>query len=93
MIQQILNAFPDINPHWLILGQGEIGLNLQATQYSNKSGFKTSLSEPQSEYQLASERQTLYTQRISALEREVQLLEKIIEEKDVLIGYLGKLNR
>lgn len=88
MIQQILSAFPQIDPNWLILGKGSIGTTFKKDYLDNNSGYTEILSEPQATYNAPNAPSTLYLQRIAALEREVELLEKIIEEKDVLIAHL-----
>ncbi len=88
LIQQIVRQYPQLNPYWLILGEGDLGEDFQ-TEYRNKSGYTLSIQEPQAAYGNSVEQTNLLTQRITSLEREVELLEQIIKEKELLIEHLS----
>lgn len=86
LIQQILREFPKLNPYWLILGEGEIG---KISTYIDKNkNSQPMVMEPQANYDSPRVNTALFKQKIASLEREVELLEKIIQEKEILIAHL-----
>ena len=87
LIQQILREFSLLNPHWFILGEGEIGEEFLA-KYEGDRGYTVVLQEPKAGYEKVPEQIQALNQRIATLEREVNLLEQIVKDKEVIIGHL-----
>ena len=87
LVQQIMRKYPTLNPYWLILGEGTVGEDFQA-EYIDAKEYYPVLQESQTSYLKSEDQADKFKQRIASLEREVELLEQIIKEKELLIGHL-----
>lgn len=84
-IENILHAFPEVNPTWLIMGKGKmiIDINLGVLNKINNHYDYLSFENINKENELLKERVSIQQQTISMLKDKIELLELQIEKKKV----------
>jgi len=83
-VEKIVKVYSDLNPTWLLTGQG----NMLLDGYEEVDGNTYSqLSEPAKEYQ----KEQIYKEKyIAELENEVELLKRELRQKqDIIEGFLS----
>lgn len=89
LISAILYNYPQLNIDWLLTGRGQMSSpNIQPAEYPINEMYSTA-SAPEVEYQKLDYKEKY----ISELENKIELLQKIIKEKDELVNEFrnGKL--
>ncbi len=104
LIESILQAFPELNADWLILGKGDVGLSTEIDKYGKSKGMDIQLlsrsnveDHPSISKDEMKDVEKLLA-RIRSLEREIELLKDNVESqhetikaKNLLIEHFQKL--
>jgi len=88
LIQQLFRKFPELSPQWLILGEGDVGETFKEKYIHSQEGNIFIVQEPAAIYKTPTTEHALLQQKVSSLAREIELLEKIIRDKEILIDHL-----
>lgn len=84
----ILNIFPQVNPQWLLMGEGEMFKPEKETVFYEENASFTIAATPNAEYGEENYKDLYISElkgRICLLEKLLAEKDKIIQEKDVLL--------